>query len=314
MRNGEQVSKDLQRELGTQLVVGQLARDAQFGNDINNMLDVLTNQDIDKRAASIDGFYKVGGNFLSGFTRPVDVLNKAVGFALGTDTAKDVRQAEGAAVFTQSATKYVDNIFEALVDSVEGVTGREFESVNKALTGDELSVSTRAGDVYDANPFARMFGLTIKPSRTSTELAYSMADMAAWSASERTNMPAYDKIFNSMLAPMLERYTQQLVDDPKFQKANLANKRDMLTTRLNDLKGVVRDRMDRYGDRDTRVLNKARKASTKFKKEVKREALRLMEENYGVTGKLEDLSWQELDLFIRLGNYITDVNEEVAKL
>ena len=138
--------------------------------------------------------------------------------------------------------------------------------------------------------------------------------MAAWSASERTNMPAYDKIFNSMLAPMLERYTQQLVDDPKFQKANLANKRDMLTTRLNDLKGVVRDRMDRYGDRDTRVLNKARKASTKFKKEVKREALRLMEENYGVTGKLEDLSWQELDLFIRLGNYITDVNEEVAKL
>ena len=248
MRNGEQVSKDLQRELGTQLVVGQLARDAQFGNDINNMLDVLTNQDIDKRAASIDGFYKVGGNFLSGFTRPVDVLNKAVGFMLGTDTAKDVRQAEGTAVFTQSATKYVDNIFEALVDSVEGVTGREFESVNKALTGDELSVSTRAGDVYDANPFARMFGLTIKPSRTSTELAYSMADMATWSASERTNMPAYDKIFNSMLAPMLERYTQQLVDDPKFQKANLANKRDMLTTRLNDLKGVVRDRMDRYGD------------------------------------------------------------------
>ena len=314
MRNGEQVSADLQKEIGTQLVVGQLARDAQFGNDINNLLDVLTNVDVDKRAASIDGFYKVGGNFISGFTRPLDVLNKAVGFATGTDTAKDVRQAEGGAVFTQSATKYVDNIFEALVDSVESLKGKEFESVNKVLTGEELNVSTRAGDVYDANPFARMFGLTIKPSRTSTEIAYSMADMATWSASERTNMPAYDKIFNGMLAPMLERYTQQLLDDPKFQKANLANKRNMLTTRLNDLKGVVRDRMDRYGDRDTRILNKARKASTRFNKEVKREALRLMEENYGVTGKLEDLSWQELDLFIRLGNYITDVNEEVAKL
>ena len=119
MRNGEQVSADLQRELGTQLAVGQLARDAQFANDINNMLDVLTNVDIDKRAAAIDGLYKVGGNFvLAGFTRPLDVVNKAVGLPWGTDTAKDVRQAEGINVFTQSATKYVDNILEAFIDKI----------------------------------------------------------------------------------------------------------------------------------------------------------------------------------------------------
>ena len=93
MRNGEQVSADLQREIGTQLAVGQLARDTQFANDINNMLDVLTNVDIDKRAAAIDGMYKVTGNFAAGFTRPLDVVNKAVGFMTGTDTAKDVRQA-----------------------------------------------------------------------------------------------------------------------------------------------------------------------------------------------------------------------------
>ena len=314
MRNGEQVSADLQREIGTQLVVGQLARDAQFGNDINNMLDVLTNIDIDKRAAAIDGFYKVGGNFVSGFTRPLDVLNKAVGFATGTDTAKDVRQAEGAAVFTQSATKYVDNIFETFIDAAEKITNKDLGIGDEGLTGEELRVSTREGEVYDANPFARMFGLTIKPNRTATEVAYSMADMATWSASERTNIPAYDKIFNSMLAPMMERYTQQLLDDPNFQKANLARKRDMLSKRMTELKGVVRDRMELYGDRETRVLQKALKASRKFKKETKREALKMMEENYGVTGKLEEMSWQELDLFIRLGDYLTDINEEVAKL
>ena len=114
MRNGEQVSADLQREIGTQLAVGQLARDTQFANDINNILDVMTNVDIDKRAAAIDGLYKVTGNFAAGFTRPLDVVNKAVGFAAGTDTAKDIRQAEGVNVFSQTATKYVDNIFEAL--------------------------------------------------------------------------------------------------------------------------------------------------------------------------------------------------------
>ena len=43
-----------------------------------------------------------------------------------------------------------------------------------------------------------MFGITIKPSRTATEKAYSMADMADWKANERTNIPAYDKIFNGM--------------------------------------------------------------------------------------------------------------------
>ena len=314
MRNGEQVSEDLQREIGTQLVVGQLARDAQFGNDINNMLDVLTNIDIDKRAAAIDGFYKVGGNFVSGFTRPLDVLNKAVGFATGTDTAKDVRQAEGAAVFTQSATKYVDNIFETFIDAAEKITNKDLGIGDEGLTGEELRVSTREGEVYDANPFARMFGLTIKPNRTATEVAYSMADMATWSASERTNIPAYDKIFNSMLAPMMERYTQQLLDDPRFQKADLAGKRDQLSKRLKEVKDVVSDRMELYGDRETRVLKKALKASRKFKKETKREALKMMEENYGVTGKLEEMSWQELDLFIRLGDYLTDINEEVAKL
>ena len=64
-----------------------------------------------------------------------------------------------------------------------------------------------------------MFGLTIKPGRTATEKVYSMADMADWKASERTNLPAYDKIFNAMLAPMLETYTQELLDDPRFQKS-----------------------------------------------------------------------------------------------
>ena len=159
-----------------------------------------------------------------------------------------------------------------------------------------------------------MFGITIKPSKTATETVYSMADMATWSASERTNLPAYDKIFNGMLAPMLEIYTTELLNKPSFQKANLANKRDQLTKTLNQVKELVRDRMDTSADGTTPVLSKARKASRKFKKEVKREAFKMLEESYGVTGKLEDLSWQELDLFIQIGNYITDVNEEVAKL
>ena len=303
MRNGEQVSADLQREIGTQLAVGQLARDTQFANDINNMLDVLTNVDIDKRAAAIDGLYKVTGNFAAGFTRPLDVLNKAVGFATGTDTAKDIRQAEGINTFTQTATKYVDNIIEAFIDKTD------------TITGEELSVATRQGEIYDVNPFARMFGLTIKPGKTATEKVYSMSDMAQWKASERTNIPAYDKIFNGMLAPMLETYTQELLDDPRFQNASIKQKRGMLKKRLSDVKATIRQSMkEGYGGYRGAVMNEAAALTRRFSKETRREAFKMLKRDYGITGKLEDLNFRELELFMSYAQFIKDNEDAVGKL
>ena len=303
MRNGEQVSADLQREIGTQLAVGQLARDTQFANDINNILDVMTNVDIDKRAAAIDGLYKVTGNFAAGFTRPVDVVNKAVGMALGNDTAKDVRQAEGINAFSQTATKYVDNIIEALFGKID------------SITGEELEVATREGEIYDPNPFARMFGLTIKPGRTATEKVYSMADMADWKASERTNIPAYDKIFNGMLAPMLETYTQELLDNPRFKEASIKQKRGMLKKRMSDVKARVRESMEGgYAGYDARVLNNAVKATRKFSKETRREALKMLKRDYGITGQLEDLNFRELELFMRYAEFIKEAEDAVGRI
>ncbi len=303
IRNGEQVPPELQQELGTQLVVGQLARDAQFANDINNLLDVLTNVDEGARAASVDGFYKVGGNFVSGFTRPLDAINKTIGFAMGTDNAKDVRQAEGMNVFTQSATKYVDNIIEAFIDKTD------------TITGEDLEVATRSGKVYDANPFARIFGITVKPGRTATEKAYSMAEMFPWRANERTKIPAYDKAFNGLVAPMLEVYTQQLLDDPKFQNASLTQKRGMLKARLSDIKSIVRERMEKgYTGSENAVLRRAAKAAQKYNKETTREALKLMKEQTGVTGSLEDLTYKELELFMIYAEYLKDIQEEAGRL
>ena len=303
IRNGEQVPRELQQELGTQLVVGQLARDAQFANDINNLLDVLTNVDEGARAASVDGFYKVGGNFVSGFTRPLDAINKTIGFAMGTDGAKDVRQAEGMNVFTQSATKYVDNIIEAFVDKTDSITGKDLE------------VATRSGEIYDANPFARIFGITVKPGRTATEKVYSMAEMQPWTANERTKIPAYDKAFNGLIAPMLEVYTQQLLNDPRFKEATLSQKRRMLKTRLSDVKKIVRDRMERGETGGSNaVLRRAAKAAQKYNKETQREAFKLMKEQMGITGSLEDLSFRELEMFMMYADYVESIQEEIGRI
>ena len=303
-RNGEEVPSELLQELGTQVAVGQLARDVQFGNDINNILDVMFNADEGARGASLDAGYKVVGNLLAGATRPLDAVNKIVGFAMGTDTAKDVRQAEGVNMLSQSATKYIDNILEAFIDKTD------------TITGEELRIATREGEIYDANPFARIFGITVKPGRTASEKAYSMAEMFPWEANERSKLPAYDKALNGMLAPALERKTQQLINSPMFKEANLIGRRRMLKQVMKDAKKEIRGLMEEgYGGADNMRLRLASKAGRAGgSKEIRREAAKIMKQQHGVTGSLEDYNFAEIDLFIEYAEYLKEIYDESAKL
>tara|TARA_R110000764_G_scaffold173980_1_gene260549 strand:- start:148 stop:1977 length:1830 start_codon:yes stop_codon:yes gene_type:complete len=303
-RNGEEIPSELRQEMLTQVAVGQLARDVQFGNDLNNILDVMLNSEEGARGASAEAGYKVAGNLLSGVTRPLDAVNKIVGFAMGTDTAKDVRQAEGINVFTQSSTKYIDNILEAFIDKTD------------AITGEEMRVATREGDIYDANPFARIFGITVKQGRTASEKAYSMAEMFPWQASERSKIPAYDKALNGLLAPMLERQTSVLVNSKSFKDASLAGRRRMLKRVMSQVKKEVKTNMEEgYGGTETMRLRLASKADRAGgTKEIRREAAKIMKERHGVTGSLEDYNFGELDLFIEYAEYLKDIYDESAKI
>ena len=303
LRNGEPIPDELKIEIGTQVGVGQFARDVQFANDINNILDLFLNEDEAARAASIEGFYKVGGNFLAGFTRPVDAVNKAFGMITNTDTAKDVRQGTGMQVLTQSATKYIDNVYESFFDKVDGISG------------EELRVATREGDIYDPNPFARMFGLTIKPGRTATEKAYSMANMHTWRANERTNIPAYDKALNSLVAPILERHTERLVRTKAFKDASLTGKRTMLKNVLKEVKAYTKKQMDKgYSGPKNELLRIQNKAARVGNKEIRAEAMRLMKERYGVTGNLEDFTYRELDMFMEYVEYLEEIYDETSRM
>jgi hypothetical protein len=301
--NGEKVPPELIQEMGTQVAVGQLAKDAQFGNDLNNLLDVLINQDEGARGAQFNAFQKTFGNLLAGTTRPLDAVNKAVGFAMGTDTAKDVRQADGLGLFTQTSTKYFDNILEAFIGKTD------------TITGEDLKVATREGEIYDANPFARIFGLTIKQGRTATEKAYSMSEMQAWTASERSKLPAYDRAFNGMLAPILERQTQRLLRTEKFVKADLPERRGMLKAVLRSAKKQIRDRLDDgYTTGDNVKLRAVYKAQSRFSKEITSEAQKVMKEKFGVSGEIEDYSFAELDLFISYSEHLKDAYDEAGQL
>ena len=286
--NGESIPKELNEEMLSQLAVGQLAKDAQFSNDLMNLMDVMSNGGEGGRGMDWAAFGKVTGNIVAGVARPLDAVNRLTGFINNEDIAKDVRQADSfTESFTQSATKYFDNIIESFIDKTD------------TITGESLRVASREGDIYDPNPLARIFGLNIKQGRTATEKVYSMSEMHPWQASERTRIPEYDRILNGALAPVLERQTQSLLRSPEFQKGNLNQRRSMLRTLLQDVKKDVRkDVEEGYQGSEALRLRIATLASRRGSKEVRTEAMKFMNERYGVEGKLEDLSLSELRVFM----------------
>jgi hypothetical protein len=142
-----------------------------------------------------------------------------------------------------------------------------------------------------------------------------MSEMQEWTASERTKIPAYDKAFNGLLAPMLERQTQRLIDTPAFKEASLEGRRKMLKTMMGEMKKFVRKRMEKgYTGGENARLRLAAKAESRGNKEIRKEALRMMKEQYGVTGTVKDFDFQELDIFIEYVDYLNEMYEEVGKL
>jgi hypothetical protein len=294
--NGESIPRELNEEMLAQLAVGQLAKDAQFSNDLLNIMDAMSNGGEGGRGVDMRAFAKISGNMLAGVARPLDAVNRVVGYITGDDVAKDIRQAEGGlGTFTQTATKYFDNIIEAFIDKTD------------TITGEELRVATREGDVYDANPFARIFGINVKQGRTATEKVYSMTEMHPWQASERTRIPAYDRVLNEALAPVLERQTQRLLDSRQFRDANLNQRRSMLRTLLTNVRrDVRRDAEEGVNGNETMRLRLATIASRRGSKEVRTEAMKFLNDRYGVEGKIEDLSYSELRVFMDFVDLLQD--------
>ncbi len=309
---GEPVPRELQTEVLTQLAVGQVARDTQFGNDLLNVMDTLLNFDEGQRGAQADAFFKATGNIVAGVTRPIDFVNKTFGYIAGNDGVKDVRQAEGMNIFTQSATKYVDNIFEALADGIDAVAGTELGK--DSVTGEELRVATREGEIYDPAPLTRIFGLTVKPARTATEKAYSMSDMFAFTASERTKIPAYDKIFNGFVAPILEKEIARLTNTKAYREGSDTDRRQLLKKKVSNVKKAVRKRMQEgyMGEEESR-LSLAAKVSGK-PKELQREAMRMAKEQFNIDGSIEDMDFRELSILLNYMDYLRDIYNTASKI
>lgn len=276
-------TKEALEDFLSQMAIGQVARDTQFANDLYNVVDYFT-AGKERGGAELDALYKSLGGMVAGVTRPLDAVNRAVGFMTETDYAKDPRQAEtGGALFTQQATRYFDNIIEAFMGETE------------TLTGEQLRVATREGPIYDANPLARIFGITVKRGRTAAEKAYSLAEMKTWTADSRSKIPHYDRIFNQTMAPILETKMNALLRDKRFQSGDLQYKRDRVRDVLNQTRKTVREALD-VSTGETFLDRMRYKASTNGTKEQQEKAMKVLKER-GVEAGLEDFNFRELQMY-----------------
>jgi hypothetical protein len=69
-----------------------------------------------------------------------------------------------------------------------------------------------------------------------------------------------------------------------------------------------------YGGSDNMVLRRAAKAAQRYNKETTREALRLMKDQMGITGTIEDLNYKELEMFMTYADYVEGIQKEVGSI
>ena len=297
---GEPIPDDLKVEFGTQIAVGQTATDLQFGNDLKLVYDTLFSMGADGEALTdaSKGFLRGMGNYVAGYTRPLDAVNKLVGYIDNSDAARDLRQAEGTELFTQASTRYLDNIFEAMFGRID------------AISGEELRVATREGAVRDPNPLARIFGITVRPATTSTERAYSMANLADFKASIRTNMPEYDRLFNGLVSGPLEQVMGRLIRDERFINGDTDVKKEMLNARLRELQSVYRRNIGAGGQGpDGYIMDMRRRAAQRANQSQTRMAISAMRENFGFDGNdVNDMSLRELQYFLDYIDHFEAIN------
>ena len=268
-----------------QLAVGQLASDVEFGKGLTSMVVQVLETDDQKAAVVLDGLYKKGGNIAAGFTRPVDFANKMVGMIANNDAAKDIRQERGLAIATMSSTKYVDNILEALMGEIDGVTG------------DTLRVATREGDLRDPDPFMSALGIKLVAGRTAGEQLMDKLDLPRYKANKRTEIAAYDRAYNDIIAPYLNKKAQRRLSDPAFRKLSKKDKRAVWKNDFADVGREIRNYMENNAPAETRLLSLQRKASAK-KKSSKEAALKYLQEEHGFEGSIRDMNYSELMTFM----------------
>ena len=287
-------------QLMDQMVVGQAARDFEFGTTLERTFRTLASDDPFSKQHMMQNLGHFTGGYLSGFTRPLDAVNKTVGAVLGVDYVKDRRVPEGEGFFSgvtqsfnMSAAKYLDNLIEGLDMLVDqGGTPGEVPG----LTGQTLRVATREGDLRDPNAGLNLFGIKARPGRTVAEEILDSVDMPRYMQNLRGKNPRYDRMGNILLVDMLEGRLKKLRESDTFQRADDRQRRVMIKRITSDTRADLREAMSNYDTAPSNVyLESVRNKVTNIRPaEARTYALKQLKERYNIDASIMDMNLKEL--------------------
>jgi len=240
-----QIDPELRKDVLKQIGVGQAASDIQFGTDLARIVDVMLGDEDGNQLQKTQELARTLGTGLGGILRPLDSVNTIVGFVTDTDASKDLRQAEGfKETFAQSSTKYIDNILEAVLGKLDTAIDNP-ETLDKYVVGKEVLSARKDGKLRaNSNPFMDILGVKYNQKSTSTEELYSVLNMKDWTADKRTNIASLDRVFNSVLAPLLENMSDSLLSDRSFMDKSRVERRETFKAILIRLRKDVSDLLE----------------------------------------------------------------------
>ena len=259
------VPRDLMNELKKQVgpfdVIANIG-DNEFLTDFVKFMGETSEEDAAYKGAWDAIFYaaeSITGTVLSGFTRPLDPIDKIVGIygeAHGelANVAVDRKQAEGVDAILLGLSRYTNSVFSLIAGDETEEGGRLF--------GNPAYSSTQEGPKKDPNPVSSIFGRKVEPRRTNIDKVLGMANLPPFRAdSFTTGVPEYDAFMNDTIYPTLERKATGLLNGPTFKNASIAKKLDMVNMIIKDARYEILDAIEHnyVGDPNAMLLNERRK-------------------------------------------------------
>lgn len=299
--NGEEIPAEMIAAFAEQLGVAPLADvgTSEFVKIIKGTFDYLgANSDEMAQAAKqtvLTSTMKVAGAITSGFTRPIDPINDAVGVATGNNIQIDRRMAKSPEeTFLLELTRYTDQMLAPILGEGEPPT----------MAPPARGIARPEGDIVDPNSFAGMTGLKRSQPLSWTDKALGMVNLPTFKQETRSAIPEFDNFIFGEMAPRLDQKMKELLASDFFKKSSRETKRALVKKTISEVKEQVLDEVEEGTlGKDPYLFNERRKFMTNDKVE-RREALAALD--------LEDFNPRELsyEQLVELNEYMEMYREE----
>jgi hypothetical protein len=162
-------------------------------------------------------FGSIGSSYISGATRPLDPINQLVGIIGG---GEQIDRRQGLKPLNDSL-RYVDQITTPILDYI-GMT--ESEEKEYATTADK------------SKTLGRLIGYRENLAQTATQKMFNSIEKPEWKTNIYTDAPKADNRVNKIIAPILEREAEKVLNRKNYFNLKLKDKKFLVSQAIANAK------------------------------------------------------------------------------